>query len=227
MTSNQEPLLLAIKQYLIDRLGFDSYFLFKINKSELISINQVPSRGNSNSQVFIGIENIRILYNYLIPFLMDLPFLTKKFKDFKDFIIICYIIYYKIYKDENIKNLVLKLSNNMNNFRLSSYNGASRIKPITDAEKNKLITATPKCKPLSDGRIININTQKLDGAIKGGSVFEITTPKGEIILANSLEECTKIVGVSRSHLSSSFSNTCGFTLNINQYNLKRIGVFLK
>lgn len=73
MVSYQELLMVAIKEYLTERLGFDKYSLFKLNSSELISINYVPPKGNSKPQVFIGIENIRILYNYLLPFLKSLP----------------------------------------------------------------------------------------------------------------------------------------------------------
>ena len=75
MVSDQEPIMLAIKEFLTKRLNFDKYSLFKLNNSKLIGINYVPSKGNSKPQVFIGIENVRILYNYLLPFLKNLPFL--------------------------------------------------------------------------------------------------------------------------------------------------------
>lgn len=68
MVLDQEPLMIAIKEYLVERLAFDKYSLFKLKSSELISINYVPPKGNSKPLVFIGIENIRILYNYLLPF---------------------------------------------------------------------------------------------------------------------------------------------------------------
>jgi hypothetical protein len=64
-----------------------------------------------------------------------------------------------------LNTLVLKLSNNINNFRLSSYTGT--IKLILIQRKKKLIRAIPISKALSDDRIININIQKLDGTIKG------------------------------------------------------------
>ena len=47
MVSDQEPLMKAIKRYLTDRLAFDEHSLFKLNNSELISINYVPPKGNS------------------------------------------------------------------------------------------------------------------------------------------------------------------------------------
>lgn len=63
----------------------------------------------------------------------------------------------------------------MNNFRLSSYSG--NILKITEKEKSLLKNATAICEPLPDGRILNIKTNKLDVAIKGGSIFEIITPQ--------------------------------------------------
>lgn len=47
MVSDQEPLMIAIKEYLVERLAFDKYSLFKLKSSELISINHVPPKGNS------------------------------------------------------------------------------------------------------------------------------------------------------------------------------------
>jgi len=220
--------LIAIKEYLIERLGFDKYSLFKLKSSELISINSVPSKGNSKPQVFIGIENIRILYNYLVPYLKSLPFLTKKFKDFNDLILICYVIYHKIYKEESIKNLILKLSNNMNNFRLSSYAGKKDV--ITTKEIEMLLGADPLYEPLGDGRLLNLITQRLESGIKGGSVFEIVR-SGEVILVNSLEDCAYVTGISRNILSRTFSSPAGSPfiseIVIEKYKIKRIGVFLK
>jgi hypothetical protein len=83
-----------------------------------------------------------------------------------------------------MKSLLIKLNYSMNNFRLSSYNG--NIPKIIKKEKSILKDATPICKPLPDGRILNIKTNKLDVAIKGGSIFEITTPQGEILLVGNL-----------------------------------------
>lgn len=109
--------------------------------------------------------------------------------------LICYVIYHKIYKDETIKNLILKLSNNLNNFRLASYTGEKDI--ITTNEVDMLLSADPVSVPLSDVRLLNPNSHELESGIKGGSVFEIVTrDSGEIILANSLEDCASITGIS-------------------------------
>ena len=61
-----------------------------------------------------------------------------------------------------------------------------------------LLTADPIIIPLSDGRLLNLITQKLDSSIIGGSVFEIVTrDSGLVILANSLKVCASILGISR------------------------------
>nr|YP_009262126.1 hypothetical protein [Chrysoporthe deuterocubensis]AMX22201.1 hypothetical protein [Chrysoporthe deuterocubensis] len=234
MVSDQEPLIVAIKEYLVYRLGFDKYSLFKLEGSQLISVNYAKSvSANSKPQVFIGIENNRILYNYLLPYLKGLPFLTKKFKDYNDFTLICHTIYYKIQKNSTFKDLILKLSNSMNNFRLSSYK--DKTCSITQEEIGMLLSADPITKPLMDGRLLNLVTNKFESGL-GGSVFEIevnneaSKGKLETILVNSLEECASVTGISRNILNSRFSvivdSISVSEIEIGNYKIKRIGVFL-
>lgn len=226
LTAKQKPLLLNVKQYLEEKLRFDTYSLWKIKNSQLININYFSAESNVNPQIALSIENIRILYNYLIPYLSKLPFLTKKFKDFDDFKIICRTLYYRIHKDSEIKSLLIKLSHSMNNFRLSSYSG--NIPKITEEERSILKYVTPICEPLPDGRILNLKTNKLDVAIKGGSIFEITTPQGEVLLVNNLIECANIVGVSRStlHYALEEINKTKFNIMIKSHKVRRIGILL-
>nr|ATI20273.1 LAGLIDADG endonuclease [Juglanconis sp.] len=232
MVLYQEPIMKAIKDYLVGRLDFDSNSLFKLEGSQLISINYVKSASaNSKPQVFLAIENVRILYNYILPYLKSLPFLTNKFKDFNDFTLICYSVYYKTYKYTLIKDLILKLSNNMNNRRLSSYNGVTNT--ITAEEVGELLLADPICKPLPDGRLINTQTLKLESGL-GGSVYEILIEEinttHQTILVNSLEECASVTGVSRNLLVKRFSEVVDSSfvseIAIENYKIKRIGVFL-
>ncbi len=73
---------------------------------------------------------------------------------------------------------------------------------------------------LSDGRLLNLTTHKLESGIKGGSMFEIVIrDTGEVILANSpfaraltararrLEDCASIIGISINLFSSAFSSS--------------------
>lgn len=96
----------------------------------------------------------------------------------------------------------------------------------------KILLAGPITIPLSDGRLLNRITQKLDSGIKGGSVFEIVTrDSGEVILANSLEDCASIIGISRYILSNKFclSADPSFVseISLDKYSIKRLGVFFE
>ena len=144
------------------------------------------------------------------------------------------------------KKIILKLSNTMNNFRLSSYKGEKDV--ITASEIETLLSAHPASIPLNDGRLLNIITNKLGreisspwlrSGIKGGSVFEIVNIEtGKVYLANSLEECASIIGITRNLLSSAFSNKTSTNLPFisvgeasclgfaEKYKIKRLGVFL-
>ena len=71
-----------------------------------MGINTQKARKNSKSSVLFIIKDIRILYNYLIPFFDKVDFLSKKVQDFKDFKIICQAVYYGAHKEEPMYNLI-------------------------------------------------------------------------------------------------------------------------
>jgi LAGLIDADG endonuclease len=115
----QLPVLVKIKEFLENNLGFDLYSINKWNSTSAIAISTHKGKNNSKSTASFIIKNIRILNNYLIPFLNNLEFRTKKSKDFIDFKIISEAIYNGAHKNNEIKYLILKLSYTMNNYRLS------------------------------------------------------------------------------------------------------------
>ena len=133
-----------------------------------------------------------MLNNYLIPFFENEEFLTKKGKDFYDFKFICKVIYEGGHRIEKIRTLILKLSNTMNNFRLSTYNG--EVKFLTQEELEILINAEPTVIRLPDGRVIDRTTKRILPKLVC-CVYEIFTEHGSFILANSLSEAAKIVGL--------------------------------
>ena len=81
----------------------------------------VESRNKAKASIILVIKNIKVLNNYLIPYLKDLKFRTKKGLDFLDFTDICRAVYKGSHRSEEIRSLILKLSYNMNNFRLSTF----------------------------------------------------------------------------------------------------------
>lgn len=108
LTERQLPVLVKIKEFLIQNLGFDSDSIWKLNNTSAIGINTQKARNNSKGSALLIIKDIRILYNYLIPFFDELSesFLSKKAQDFKDFKVICWAVYYGIHKEERIKLLI-------------------------------------------------------------------------------------------------------------------------
>ena len=85
----QHSLLEAIKKYLIDKLGFNKYSVFKLKNSSVIAVMTGKARNNRKPLSVLRIKNTNVLINYLIPYLDKMTFITKKGLDYKDFKIIC------------------------------------------------------------------------------------------------------------------------------------------
>jgi hypothetical protein len=181
-------------------LGFDRYSLLKINNSSVISVSSKKAVGNSKPTVTLDIRNLRILQNYFIPYLNKLNFLSKKYLDFSDFKIICQTAYNGAHKNNIIKDLMVKLSLSINDFRLSNYKGKIPKQIITKNDINMLNNALPLSKHLVDGRVRDITTGNIDYNNES-SVYSILNPNNEELIVKSLKEAADIVDVHYSTLS--------------------------
>lgn len=193
ITGTQLPVLLQIKEFLENSLGFDKYSLFKLKNSSIIAVTTKEARNNSRSSVSLIISNISVLNNYFLPLFNETEFLTKKGKDFICFKTICKIIYNGAHRKEDIKNLTLKLANTMNNSRLST--NKEQVEVLHNEEMDLLLNASPTIVRLLDGRVIDISTEKILPKLTS-CVYEIISDGasfGDIYLANSLTEAASIV----------------------------------
>lgn len=226
LTASQLPVMLKIKEYLENNLGFDEYSKHKLDNSSIIIITHVPSRkSGSLPSVSLAIKNIRVLNNYLIPFFDNLVFLSKKGQDFIDFSIICHAIYNGIHRVESLKFLILKLSYTMNNFRLST--NLNSVEHLSNEEKEKLMTATPTVKYLNDGRQIDITTNKVIPQ-QASCIYEVCKPCGSVILVDTLVKAAKEVGTTSETLSRHLENSCSSKnqyIELKNFKVKRIPVF--
>jgi hypothetical protein len=219
----QLPLLLKIKEYLENNLGFDSYSIYKLKSTSIISVRSEKARdiGKSLPLAVLTIKNIHVLNNYLIPFLSEEEFMTKKSTDFLDFKLICNIVYNGGHRKEEIASLVLKLSYTMNNYRLSTYHYLSK------DEKYMLINTQPTIEHLKDGRQIDIITKEVLRRRSSSCIYEIIKPSGEILLAPNLQESAKILGTKfnnlKKHLAVLDNITEGVVLK--DHKVRRIPVF--
>ena len=84
--------------------------MFKLKNSSVVSITHQKARNNSKASVLFLIKNVHILNNYLVPYLDEMQFITKKSHDFEDFKLICRLLYTGAHKNNKIKSLILKLS---------------------------------------------------------------------------------------------------------------------
>nr|YP_009574415.1 hypothetical protein [Arthrobotrys musiformis]QBM31683.1 hypothetical protein [Arthrobotrys musiformis] len=228
LTEHQSPVIVKIKEFLIENLGFDENSIWKLNNSSNIGINVQKARNNSKSSVLLIIKDIRILHNYLISFLDKLTFLSKKAQDFNDFKLICNTVYNGAHKKDPVKSLILKLSRSMNNFRLSTYSGSIPAEKLTKNERDILKNALPLVEHLWDGRLRDIDSKKIIYQ-HDSCIYKIITPKGEILKVQTVSESADIIGVNIKTLSKyldvEFEVNSEYTVLIKNYKIKRIKIY--
>lgn len=154
-------MLEKIRVFLESNIPFDKYSKFKLKNSSCISIGTSPLRvltrsgtspprassGKENSKPFVRltIRNTNILNNYLIPYLNNFKFISKKGKDLEDFKIISNSLYNGTHIIDEIKDLIIKLSYTMNNYRLSS--SITYLDPtLEEGRRHRLRLSTKKYK---------------------------------------------------------------------------------
>lgn len=220
LSEEQYPVLLKVKEFLENNLGFDKYSIFKLKNSSAISINKQKSRLGKPSVLF-KIKNIFILNNYFVPFIENMIFISKKGKDFLSFKIICSAVYKGSHKIEKIRSLILRLTYNMNNFRLS--NSTKPAKILSEEEIDNIISAEATYEYLSDGCIIDKKTNKPLSSFRN-CIYEITLPSGEIILVDTLKETLSKVNVSFRGLKKLLDE--GQSVKLPNFEVKRIPIFM-
>lgn len=239
LTENQLPLLIEIKNFLEDNLGFDHYSKLKLNYSSIIYIGKNKEVNNSKPLGVLTIVNIHVLNNYFIPFFNDCKFISKKGLDFNDFKIICKALHKGAHRVNSIKELILKLSYTMNNYRLSTYLG--KVESISLSEVNEIINAKATIEFLEDGLQIDIETKKSINNRSSSSIYEVIKSSGpsvhspgygpgssftvdEILIKPNLAEAAKELGIGFNTLKNQFTNQ-GSSIEYKGNKVKRIGVF--
>jgi hypothetical protein len=210
-TAAQKPLLEEIKRYLISNLGLDRFSLWKINNSSIIGIYEFKSKGNSKPTVSLEIRDLRVLHNYIIPFLSSMSFISKKGLDFADFILICQLLYVGAHKDSKIKELILRLSLGMNDFRLSTYKGdSSRLNKALFTDEftllKEVVAISSQNNQLRSQELSLVDEDFSSDQDPGtwninSVVYLIIRPDKAELLVASLKEAAGIVGVHYSTLS--------------------------
>jgi hypothetical protein len=218
-----------IKEFLVNNLGFDSYSMYKIKNTSILSITleKVRDKGKSIPLAALIIKNTHVLNNYLIPFLSEEKFMTKKGEDFLDFKVICKTIYNGAHSIEGIAALVLKLSYTMNNYRLSTFQGT--VNYLSKDEMDRLMNAKPTIEHLKDGRQIDLITKKVVRSRSSSCIYEIIKPSGEVLLMPNLAESALMLDTSfktlKRHLDVLGNNSDYSKIVFKGYTVRRIPVF--
>jgi hypothetical protein len=178
---------------------------------------------NSKPLATLTIKNIEFLNNYFVPFFSECKFISKKGLDFNDFKIICKAIYIGGYRIEKIKNLILKLSLTMNNYRLSTYLG--KVEPISTSEINEILNAKATIEHLNDGRLIDIETKKIIRTRSSSSIYKILKSNGEMLIKGNLADSAKELGIGFNTLKRQLDKQLEDSVEYKGNKIKRIGVF--
>lgn len=127
-------------------------------------------------------------------------------------------LYKGSHRSEEIRFLILKLSYNMNNFRLSTFK--NRIYYI---RRNKIVNAVPYIEYLEDGRVRHLDNSIAAEILLSGCVYEIKKPDGDTILLETLKPVASTVNVGYRTLKTRIE--IKEWVEIKGYKIKRIGVF--
>ena len=204
-TAAQKPLLEAIKIFLRDNLGFDRFSLWKLANSSDIGIFEFKAKGNSRPTVCLEIHNVHLLLNYFIPYLSNFTLLSKKSLDFADFKVLCQTIHKGGHKNSLTRELLIKLSLSMNDFRLSTFKGDLTSRGLTNEEYTKLLSAPVELPQAND-------------------VVYLILAENKELLVKSLKEASEVVGVHYSTLSKLIERTSSKKVVLNNYTIERISV---
>ena len=223
LSESQLPTLLKVKEYLENTLNFDKHSKYKLANSKVIGISNSKVR-KGKPTVTLVIRNIYVLNNFLIPLLDSMTFLTKKGLDFNDYKLICSLIYKGSHRIDDIKDLIIKLSYTMNNYRLTTCD--TEVELLSKKEMNKLVTAKATIENLPDGRVLDL----LSNTVISNSlscVYEVITPAGDELIFDTMKEVLGIVDVGfrtlKKHLDQDLRNKDAVI--IKGYSVKRIPVF--
>lgn len=180
----------------------------------------MKAKGKAKPTVSLEIRSVYLLRNYILPFLNSMHFISKKRHDFRDFILICNALYSgKHLHDNEIKDLILKVSLTMNDFRLSTNKAYSQ--KVTLASDELTILKNIACSSPSTSWE---SMEGLVSSLNNNVVYHIVSPTKELIVS-SLKETSEIVNVNSNTLSKLFKASGSNSVEVNNNSVRIVKVF--
>ncbi len=157
-TTVNRKVLEKIREYILNLLDEYSHMLGSTTK--LININDKKVKNENRPITILEIYQIDFINNILIPYLDNIKFRTKKYKDYLDFRIIAGLIIEGKYLTEKGKQLIIKLGDSMNNNRLSTWSNPVILDETFKSELDFLIKSEPLIHIDFEGRAMIISEKK-------------------------------------------------------------------
>lgn len=178
----------------------------------------MKAKGQAKPTVSLEIRSVHLLRNYILPFLNSMHFISKKRQDFRDFFLICNALYSgKHLHDNEIKDLILKVSLTMNDFRLSTNKSNSKVTLSYELTILKNIAySTPST--------LWESMEGLVSSLNNNVVYHIVSPTKELIVG-SLKETSEIVNVNSNTLSKLFKASGSNSVEVNNNSITIVKVF--
>ena len=182
---------------------------------------------NIKAKIKLSIYQIDYLNNIFIPFLNDLKFQSKKSMDFKDFKLITLLIYQGKHFIPEIKDFILFLVNNMNNFRLST-NKSIITNNYMQTDSSILTEMYLSLPPLhyytNEGQVINSIRGKV---IRDTSVIEVLHDDNSTSIFSTIVDCSKSLLISRSIIYDRLKSGKDLLSAKGIKKIKRVRIFYK
>lgn len=226
LTAVQAPLIHAIKNYLDTYAIEDNVLKTSPQYLELVSQRSYftlkkESTKNAYPGIELAVRQLNFIANKLIPMLSDLSFVTKKYKDFLDWVSIASLIYKGKHNTEEGRELIIKISKGMNNYRLSTY---TRQDSGEDVKISK--TLMDKVLNMEDIYIKDqdgLRIKASNGVLVKNQLFYIlaTSSSGENILFKGSKECADFFGITSQTINVRLAAKESVLLNNIEYKLSR------
>jgi len=160
---------------------------------------------NQNSYSEIRIGNLYFLQKIFVPLLMDLHWFSKKHKDFKDWALVLDLKAAGLHNTSEGKELILKVSSQMNNNRLSTNKSDVNIDADKLHNEIKLLLA-----------------KSTDHTSKVNSV-NLYLENGELVMSfPSIYSCAKFLDINKYRINKSLILNKPFNLDSKVYYVRKI-----
>ena len=185
LTESQQHLIKAIKLF-IDNLSVDTKnpLPIKIERALIVyrKVSLIRPTGKEKPSYAVQVSDFYFLINFLIPFLNNLTWVSKKQKDFYDWVLISQLMSKGLHLTSSARAYILAIKSRMNNGRLSTNKNNPKYLnlPLPNFEPFSLknlyeLTTDGLLKEVSTSRIItNVKYYKLTEVTNVNNIYYLT-----------------------------------------------------